>query len=120
MDQGLDVLAAYADGSVRYINQSGKLAIIEPGALLDANTQAKRMIELAQPLVARIGPTDKPRLPPPVKPGVRISFVVSDGLYFGQAPLQVMQRDAVAGPLIQQGTQLLQLVVGKAVVKPAL
>ena len=28
LDQGLDVLAAYADGSIRYINQTGKMAII--------------------------------------------------------------------------------------------
>ena len=112
--KGLDVLAAYADGSVRYINQSGKLAIIEAGALADANAEAKQLIGLAQPLVARIGPWDKARLPPPSTPNLRLTFVVSDGLYFGQGPFQAMQQDAMAGPLIQKGTQLLQRVVARA------
>lgn len=119
LDHGLDVLAAYADGSVRYINQTGKMAIIEPGALPDASRQAKRLVELAKPVVAQIGPWEKARLPPPAKPNIRLTFIVSDGLYFGEGPFQVMQHDAAAGPLIQQGSQLLQQVADKANVMPA-
>ncbi len=119
LDHGLDVMAAYADGSVRYINQTGKMAIIEPGGLPDASAQAKRLIELAQPIVARIGPWDKARLPPPREPNIRLTFVVSDGLYFGEGPFKVMQQDALAGPLIQQGTHLLTLLNDKIVPAPA-
>jgi hypothetical protein len=118
MDSGLDVLAAYSDGTVRYINQSGGMAIIEPGTLPEVNSEAKRLVELSQPVVARIGPWDKPRLPPPVKPNLRLSFVVSDGLYFGQGPSTVMQHDALAGPVIQQGAQLLKLVTDETAAKP--
>jgi hypothetical protein len=115
LDQGLDVLAAYADGSARYLNQTGKVAIIEPDGLPEANRQAKRLVELAQPVVAQIGPWDKPRLPPPVRPNIRLTFIVSDGLYFGQGPFQAMQQESLAGPLIQQGSQLLALIVDQAI-----
>jgi hypothetical protein len=55
LDQGLDVLAAYADGRIRYINQTGKMALIEADGLPEANQGAKRLIELAQPVVAGPG-----------------------------------------------------------------
>ncbi len=119
LDGGLDVLAAYADGRVRYINHTGKLAVIEPGGAPDVSLQAKRVIELARPVVERIGPWDKPRLPPPAKPSIRLTFIVSDGLYFGQGPFQVMQQDALAGPLLQQESRLLVLVVDKTVAEQA-
>lgn len=112
---GLDVLAAYEDGGVRYINQSGKLVFVEPGALPKVNQLAKHLLALAQPIVARIGPWDKARLPPPKRPDVRITFIVSDGLYFGQGPAEVMQRDALAGPLLLQGAQLTKAVIDSAV-----
>jgi hypothetical protein len=119
LDQGLDVLAAYADGSVRYINQSGKMAFIEPGGMPGVSRQAKQLVELAQSVVGIIGPWDKARLPPPAQPNIRLTFLVSDGLYFGEGPMQTMQRDPMAGPLLQQETQLLQLVVENALTKPA-
>jgi hypothetical protein len=118
LDQGLDVLAAYADGSVRYINHSGKLAVIEPGGLPEANRRAKTLIELAQPIVDRIGPWEKARLPPPVKPNVRLTFVVSNGLHFGEGPFQAIQKDPLAGPLLEQGSQLLRFVVQKVLGSP--
>lgn len=111
LDGGLDVLAAYDDGSVRYINQSGKIVFIEPGARADANSQAKRLIELARPVVARIGPWNKARRPPPAKPNVRLTFIVSDGLYFGEGPFEAMQRDSLSGPLLREAQQLLVLAV---------
>lgn len=114
MEQGLDVLAAYADGTVRYINQTGRMAIVEPGALPEAEQQAKRLIELSRQVVQQIGPWDKPRLPPPKPPEVRLTFIVSDGLYFGQGPFEHMHADARSGPLLQQGAQLLTTVVDKA------
>lgn len=111
---GLDVLAAYADGSVRYINHSGKMAIVEPGGLPEANSQAKRLIELSQSAVARIGPWDQARRPPPANPNMRLTWIVSDGLYFGEGPFELMQRDPLAAPFIQQGAQLLAVVVKSA------
>lgn len=110
LDGGLDVLAAYQDGGVRYINHTGSMAIVEADGS-EAARMAKALVESAAPLVARIGPWDKRRLPPPKPPDVRITFLVSDGLYFGQGPWGALQNDAMAGPLLAQGGRLLSQLV---------
>jgi hypothetical protein len=110
IEGGLDTLAAYPDGRVRYINHSGKLAIFE-GATPQIQTKAKELVATAQSIVNRIGAWDKPRLAPPKKGNIRLTFLVSDGLYFGEGPFDAMQRDPIAAQTIQQATELLQLAV---------
>lgn len=106
---GLDALAAFSEGGVRYINQSGKLVVIEGTASFVP--MVENLFARSQAVVARIGPWDKPRLAPPKQGNVRLTFLVSDGLYFGEGPMSAMQREAMAGPIIQQATTLLQAVV---------
>mgnify|MGYP000340728537 CR=1 FL=1 len=110
LDSGLDVLAAYDDGGVRYLNQSGAMSIFE-GAVPALQGEVRAALDAARTVVARIGPWDKPRLPPPVAGNVRLSFIVSDGLYFGEGPYQALAQDGLAGPLLQHATALLQAVV---------
>lgn len=111
LEGGLDVLAAYADGRVRYINQSGKLAFFEGGPP-GVEASAKELVSASTHLVSRIGPWDGARRPPPVKGNIRMTFLVSDGLYFGEGSFKAMEADPMAGPLVQKATQLLLLVVG--------
>jgi hypothetical protein len=106
---GLDTLAAFSEGGVRYINQSGKLVVIE--GVDTFLPMVKKLFSASEPVVSKIGPWDKPRLAPPKKGNIRLTFLVSDGLYFGEGPMSVMQRDAMAGPIINQATELLQAVV---------
>ncbi len=110
LEQGLDVLAVFSEGGIRYINQSGKLVIFEGnGHPLEA--QAKELVSTALPIVQRIGPWEKQRLPPPVAGNVRLTFLVSDGLYFGEGPFKALQQDQLAGPVLAKAAQLLQRVV---------
>lgn len=67
---GLDTLAAYSEGGVRYVNHSGRIAVVD-GA---------------------------PSMAPPERDNIRLTFLVSDGLYFGEGPMTVMQPDPVLGP----------------------
>jgi len=106
---GLDTLAAFSEGGVRYVNQSGKLVVIE--GVDSFLPLVKRLFSVSEPVVSQIGPWNKPRLAPPKQGNVRLTFLVSDGLYFGEGPMPVMQREAVAGPIINQATELLQAVV---------
>ncbi|MEP6505404.1 MAG: hypothetical protein ABJD97_18865 [Betaproteobacteria bacterium] len=106
---GLDTLAAFSEGGVRYINQTGKLAVVE--SLPTIRPMVQRLFEAAKPVVARIGAWDKPRLAPPAAGCIRLSFLVSDGLYFGQGPMSVMQGEPLAAPVIREATKLLQAVV---------
>ena len=59
LKQGLDVLAAFADGRVRYLNQSGKVAILEEGGAPKVEALAKELITVSQPVVDQIGLWDQ-------------------------------------------------------------
>ena len=109
-EQGLDVLAAFSEGGVRYINYTGKMSIFE-GSGNPVEQLAKDLIASAQPVVDQIGPWDKDRLPPPGADKVRITMLVSDGLYFGEGPFEALSRDSLAGPVLHSATRLLQRVV---------
>ncbi len=107
MDGGLDVLASFKDGTARYINQSGKMIVWEN--MEDSMTKrlTRELFLNASSVVEKIGPWDKKRLPYPPKGTVRLSFLVSDGLYFGQGPAEIFFKDPLAGPVLNAATQLM-------------
>ena len=109
LPEGLDVLAAYSDGGVRYINKTGKLAVFE--GVPQVRPLVQDVLDAAQGVVANTGPWLGARLAPPRVGNIRISFLVSDGLYFGQGPAAQMQKESMAAPLIRKATVLLQAVV---------
>jgi hypothetical protein len=113
LEDGLDTLAAYADGAVRYLNHSGAMTIFD-SALPALAPHVQPVLVAAQAIVDRIGPWDQPRLPPPAAGRIRLSFVVSDGLCFGEGPSGALAADGLAGPLIRDATALLQAVVAIA------
>lgn len=103
---GLDVLAAYADGRARYINYAEKLLIWENETRESAELITK-LFDAAGPVVKQIGPWDQPRLSFPEEGMVRLSFLVSDGLYFGQGPFTALAKDPMGAPVIQAAVQLM-------------
>ena len=120
-DSGLDTLAAFADGRVRYINQTGKPAIFE-GAPREVVSKANELMRVSQFAVDRHGPSDEPCRPPPTGDLVRLSFLVSDGLYSGEGNYDVLMDDPAAGPVLAAGGELLVRLVDTAVkreTKPA-
>jgi hypothetical protein len=106
---GLDTLAAYSDGGLRYINRSGGVAIVE--GVSSYEPYVSRLFAASQPVVDKIGPWLSARRRPPVTGNVRLTFLVSDGLYFGEGPFNVMQIEPLAGPVISETTALLQALV---------
>jgi hypothetical protein len=112
LNEGLDVLAAFGDYGVRYINHAGHMSVVEGKTeLFEAETAA--VLAASKPIVQAIGPWDQARRPPP-KPGmVRLNFLVSDGLYFGEGPMDTFSRDGMAGPLIHAASLLLQKLVAQ-------
>lgn len=109
LSSGLDVLATYSEGGVRYINQSGKLVVADDVPSFRPLVSA--LFTAAQPLVAKIGAWNEPRRAPPALGNIRITFLVSDGLYFGEGPMALMQQAPLAAPVIKRATELLQAVV---------
>jgi len=111
LDGGLDTLAAYSEGGVRYINQSGKMVVAEGETSFLPLVEA--LLAASQPVVDNIGPWKEARRAPPTRGNIRLTFLVSDGLYFGEGSSNVMQRDQLAAPVIRKATELLQAVVAK-------
>jgi hypothetical protein len=110
LDGGLDTLAAYEDGSVRYINRSGKMSIFET-EIPPLADKVKALLAGGQGIVDAIGPWEEPRLPPPSDGNVRMTFIVSDGLYFGEGPYDDLMRDHMATPVMRAAGNLLVAVV---------
>lgn len=111
-EDGLDTLAAFEDGRIRYINQSGRMAIFET-APPDIEIKARALIAAARAAVEQIGLWDKARLPPPSS-GVRVTFVVSDGLCFGEGPWDAIAKDSIGGPVLKCATELLVRITESA------
>jgi hypothetical protein len=108
---GLDVLAAFPDGRLRYINYSEKLAILET-APPDLVEIADELLRASQLIVNQHGPWDMPRLPPPTGDLIRMNFLVSDGLYFGQGSYSALMADRFAPPVIHATADLLRVLIG--------
>ena len=110
MEDGLEVLAAYSDGQVRYLHHSGETVTIEsPPPRIAA--LAADLARSGDEIVDKVPPCERKRLPPPEDGRVRLTFLVSDGLYFCDGAFAELQRDTVAGPLLRKATELLELIV---------
>ena len=116
LDDGLDTLAAYSDLSARYINQSGKMIIWETTELA-MDEKIRNLIGASQRVVEKIGSWDQARLPPPAKGLMRMTFLVSDGLYFGQGPMGALQSDPLAAPVVAAAHELLLELTSRATTK---
>lgn len=117
LDDGLDVLASFNNGTARYINQTGKILVWETTTVTKANQLTQELFAKSQQILNQIGPWDKLRKPHPAKGNTRISFLVSDGLYFGEAPTDVLFSDQLASPALTTATQLMQYLTEKSLEK---
>ena len=113
MEEGLDVLAAYADGTARYLNYSEKLIIWETTTPASDDLIGGLFLA-AHNLVKNIGPWDSERRPPPTCGNARISFLVSNGLFFGEGSFNALDRDALAGPVIDGAVKLMTFLIENA------
>jgi hypothetical protein len=107
---GLDTLAAFADGRVRYINQTGKPGIFE-GAPTQVVAKANELIRVSQFAVDQCGPSHELRRPPPTGELLRLSFLVSDGLYFGEGGYEALMDDPAGQAVLNAGGELLVQLV---------
>jgi hypothetical protein len=117
-DSGLDTLAVFADGRMRYINKAERIAIFEDAPPAIAR-KAQMVLRAAQAVVDQIGPATEPRRPPPTGDLTRMTFLVSDGLYFGEALTDDMYADEFGGPVMGHAAELLHLLVEHALQRQA-
>ncbi len=114
LDDGLDVLASFNNGTARYINHTGKMLIWETTEDEAANELTKELFLHSQNIVNQLGPWNKPRRPHPTKGNARITFLVSDGLYFGEGPTDVLFNDPMGSAALTTATRLMQYLTEKS------
>lgn len=113
MEEGLDTLAAFSDGTARYLNHAENVIIWET-ATQESNELIQNLWSASINVVNKIGPWDKARLAPPSTGTVRLSFLVSGQLFFGQGPIDQFFSDPMAGPVLQAATQLMVFLTEQA------
>jgi hypothetical protein len=110
LDEGLDIVAAYADHTARYLNYSGAAIVWErPNESLDQAIDS--LLAAGRMVAAQIGPWEGPRPAAPPKGQVRISMLVPSGLHFGQGPFDALSGDPLGGPVIAAAMQLMQSLI---------
>ncbi|CAN5779137.1 hypothetical protein BH11BAC3_BH11BAC3_27310 [soil metagenome] len=109
---GLDVVAAFTDGTARYLNHAEKILIWET-TTTDSSVIINKLFNESENLVKQIGPWNEDRRPFPVNGNVRLTFLVSDGLYFGEAPFEVLHADPMAGSVINATLALMTFLIDK-------
>jgi hypothetical protein len=112
LEEGLDTLAAYKDGTARYINHSGKMTVWETSTT-ESDNIIQQLFATSEEVVKQIGPWTDARRPAPQAGDIRLSFLVSDGLYFGEGPFEVLEKDAMGGPVIHSALLLLQFLAAQ-------
>lgn len=101
----LDTLAAYADGSCRYVNHAGNVLVYESDDP-EIGRLTRAVIAIGSTIAAQIGPWDGPR--PPLKPGLlRLSMLCAGGIFFGEGPVSALAGEPLGGRLLTAATQLL-------------
>ncbi len=112
LPEGLDILAAYADGTARYFNHSGSAVVWDDpdSSLLQ---QIESVLHAGKVVVDRIGPWEEQRPPAPPTGQARISILTPSGLHFGQAQFGALAGDQLGGVLISAATQLMQSLIAK-------
>lgn len=110
VDDAHDVLAAYADGSVRYLNHAGGSTVIDAAPPTVA-VAAAAVLQAGQSLAAQIGPWTEPHLPDLPVGHTRLTMLTRSGPHFGQGPGDVLGADPAAAPLLGAATELLVAVV---------
>ncbi len=109
---GHDLLAGYSDGSVRYVNFSGRAAVVEDRTIITVQEALSGWLEVARTVVQSLGPWEGSELPDlPVGSG-RIMMLTPSGIHFGQAPAEALMADPRARAFLEAATRLLKIVVG--------
>ena len=114
MNGGRDTLAAYEDGSARYLNHSGAMIVWEArGSDAQIGARVDALLDAGRNLVRAIGPWNGPR-PPLRHDHARISLLTPSGLHFGEAPLDTLANDPMGAPLFAAATALVQALTARA------
>lgn len=105
-----DLLVAYADGTARYLNHAGGVAVIDDVMLGGLSEAVQTWLGVGQRLAGIVGLWDKAILPP-LPPGqTRILMLTPGGFRFGQGPDAALRSDPAGSDFLQAATRVLLVV----------
>ena len=104
VETGYDTLAVYPDGTLRYINYTGKIAVWDaPDDRF--NAQIKNILESAKTFVSKTPVLEKHK---PVTPGfVQISILTFKGIYQIEAKAKEINQTSSFYPFLQEGGKII-------------
>lgn len=106
MKNGADIVAAYADGSARYLHHSGAGTLWErPDNSLDDEINA--LLKAGQTVAQKIGPWEQARPAAPTEGNVRLNMLTPSGLHFGYGGFDTLSKDPMGKAIIDPATQLM-------------
>jgi len=112
MENGADIVAAYTDGTARYLHHLGGGEIWErPDSSLDAQIQA--LLAAGQKVAGYIGPWEQERPAAPENGNVRLNMLTPGGLHFGYGGFKTLSEDPMGNAIITPATALLQGLTSK-------
>lgn len=111
MEQTHDVLAAYDDGSCRYLNHAGGATVIEDLSIESVQVPARAWLVAGRDLVRLIGPWEDRDLPQLPAGHMRVTVLTPSGPHFGQGPQQQMMAEPPVRPFVDAATALLLAIV---------
>jgi hypothetical protein len=116
--QGHDLIAAYADGSARYLNHAGGVAVLDEGTHGSARAEVDAWLEIARSMVQSLGPWDQRQLPALPLGDLRVMILTPSGPHFGQGPRDQLMADPMAALFVQAAATLLQVLTEMAGLQP--
>ncbi|MEP7166260.1 MAG: hypothetical protein ABI741_16275 [Ferruginibacter sp.] len=113
MDEGLDLLAIYADHSARYYHASGA-GVIWDVPDITIGSKIDHILSLGNGIIEQIGPWKAERPAAPVNGRARLNLLTSKGLHFGEADQNVLFQDPLSSKIMYAMLDMMETLVNKA------
>jgi len=120
LEDGVDTIAAFEDGSARYLNQAGGGIFWEVGQADggDVRRAIAALLEAGQRVVDATGPLDGERPDAPSNGVAEIWLLTDGGIHLGMGPADVIGRDRLGGPVLGAAFQLMTTLMARTHRKP--
>jgi hypothetical protein len=113
LDQGVDTVAGFADGTARYLNHSGA-AVIWEAPDLDVAARVEVLLAAAAPILDLAGPIDGGSPTPPAAGYAQVAVLAGDAVHTGAGPFEALARDPLGGPVIRAAFELMTLLMERS------
>lgn len=110
---GHDLLAAYRDGSARYLNYSGSALALEDRSQTVIQAAIGDWIAIGQVIADAAGAWEQPSLPLLPDGHVRVMALTPGGPRFGQGPAPALSAEPLAAAFLNAATALLRLLLAR-------